>query len=588
MAATLLLAAGAAWAAGDADGIIVKLRDAPAHADVAREKAQSGDQRSARGEAARQKLDRVLREAGVDQPGIDVPSAPRIRSAGRDAQLLRYDRPLTQDEAERLVKRLRERPDVEWAVPNTLEQRQQSAPDNTSTPSDPLFGGLDRQWWLLPVQGTNTNVLNGRLRGVPGFQSAWASRGNGIGMAAAPVAVLDSGILFDHPDLPASQLLPGYDFVSDATAAGDGDGEDDNPLDEGDFCGTASSSWHGTKIAGLIAARTNNGTGVAAIHWAGQVLPVRIAGRCGARVLDIVNGIRWAAGLEVDGVPVNPNPARVINISYGGTAACDSAYQAAIDEVRTEKGAVVIAAAGNEQKAPTRPANCDNVIGVGALNRDGFKATYSNFGNKLVISTVGGDPTDRGAWGSRLGDTGLRTITNLGTQTAGPYDYGYVFGTSFSAPLVSGTVSLMLGLNPELTADDIVKGLKLSSREHVKSAYIGACSSSNPGRCICSTTTCGEGILDADQALAFALDPGSYVRPSSLDNDVVVDSADVISAVNANAQDVTINTEPAGPCGRDGVCSGAMQPGWLLGLLGASAALLWRRRGRAARAGARA
>jgi serine protease len=581
--AALLMSAGAAQAAGEADGVIVKLRGAPAHTEVALEKAQSSDQRSVRGEAAQQKLQRVLRETALDVQAVDVPSAAKTRPTGRDAQVIHYDRLLSKDEAERMAKKLRERSDVEWAVPNTMEKLQ--AVDTNSNPDDQLFGGTSQQWWLQPVAGTNNSTLINRLRGVPGFQTAWSQHGNGIGMTAAPVAVLDTGILA-HPDLPTTHLLPGYDFVTSTTASGDGDGRDADPTDDGDFCGTTASHWHGTKIAGLLAAQTNNNLGVAAIHWDGRVLPVRIAGRCGALLSDLIDGIRWAAGLAVEGAPTNANPVRVINVSFGSSEACNAAYQSAINEVRTEKGAVVVAAAGNEQTSPTRPASCSNVIGVGALNRDGFKTTYSNFGSQLVVSTVGGDPTTSGAWGSRLGDSGLLTITNDGTTTAGASDYTGVFGTSYSAPLVAGTVSLMLGLNSNLTPEQIVQGLQLSSRRHVSSAYIQACSDSNPGRCICTTSTCGAGILDADQALAYALSPTTYSRPASLDTTVSVDSSDVVSAVTANSKDVTVTpSTPAGPCGRDNVCGGAMQPGWLLGLLAASAALLWGRRRAAGQGG---
>jgi serine protease len=575
----LLTALNPARAAGEADGVIVKLRGAPAHTEVALEKAQSSDQRSARGEAAQQKLQRVLRETALDVQAVDVPSAAKTRPTGRDAQVIHYDRLLSKDEAERMAKKLRERSDVEWAVPNTMEKLQ--AVDTNPNPDDPQFGGTSQQWWLQPVSGTNASTLINRLRGVPGFQTAWSQHGNGLGMVAAPVAVVDTGILFDHPDLPSRHLLPGFDFVTSTTASGDGDGRDADPTDAGDFCGTTPSHWHGTKIAGLLAAQTNNNVGVAAIHWDGRVLPVRAAGRCGALLSDLIDGIRWAAGLAVDNAPTNPNPVRVINVSFGSSEACNEAYQSAIDEVRNEKGAVVVAAAGNEQTSPTRPASCNNVIGVGALNRDGFKSTYSNFGSQLVVSTVGGDPTGQGAWGSALGDSGLLTITNDGTTTAGASNYTGVFGTSYAAPVVAGTISLMLGLNPNLTPDQIVQGLQLSARRHVSSAYIQACSDSNPGRCLCATTspyTCGAGILDAEQALAYALAPTTYSRPASLDTIVSVDSADVIAAATAG-KDVTVTpSTPAGPCGRDNVCAGAMQPGWLLGLLAASAALLWGRR----------
>ncbi len=200
--------------------------------------------------------------------------------------------------------------------------------------------GNTGQWWLHPVSGANGNVLNARLRGVPGLQTAWL-RSTGVG-AAAPVAVavLDTGITV-HPDLDAN-VLPGYDFVSTVEYAGDGTGRDADPADPGDFvsaqdksanpvafsaCAIENSSWHGTNIAGVVAAVTNNGDGVAGVNWNARIVPVRVAGKCGADVADIIEGMRWAAGLPVSGVPLNANPVRIVNISFGGTAACGPAYQ---------------------------------------------------------------------------------------------------------------------------------------------------------------------------------------------------------------------------------------------------------------------
>jgi serine protease len=159
------------------------------------------------------------------------------------------------------------------------------------------------------------------------------------------------------------------------------------------------SSWHGTQIAGIVAALTDNAEGIAAASRDGRVLPVRVAGKCGAEVADIIDGMRWAAGLPVAKagggfLPANPDPARIISISFGSSAACNPAYQSTIDEL-AEHGAVVVAAAGNQHAAPMRPANCKGVIGVAALNRDGFKATYSNFGAGPIVATVGGDPTTK-------------------------------------------------------------------------------------------------------------------------------------------------------------------------------------------------
>jgi serine protease len=579
LAAFLCLTAGASTAQTlSVNGLIVKLRDAPSHEQVDRERTLAGGM-SATGEARRERLQRVMREAAVDLPSTDVPSVPDLLPVGRAAQLLRYGRSLSAAEAATLAERLRERPDVEWVVPNEREQLLQ-------VPQDPRFS---EQWWLQTVRGSNGNAIDDRLRGVPGFQSAWA---RSTGGPAAVVAVLDTGIT-DHPEL-AGRVLPGYDFVSVVEYANDGDGRDDNPSDPGDWvtesevnggglfqgCFAANSSWHGTIISGQIAALTNNGAGVAAMNWDGHVVPVRVAGKCGAEVADIVDGIRWAAGLQVTGAPRNENPAKVINISFGGASQCNEAYQSAIDEARLA-GAVVVAAAGNDSAAPTRPANCNGVVAVGSLNRDGFKTSYSSFGPQLTVSTVGGDD-ERGAWGTLLADTGLLGIGNPGATspaavTAGSPD-GFVraYGTSFSAPLVSGAVSLMLSVNPELTPDQIIAGLRASARPHVTSSRIGACSDANPGRCICTTATCGAGMLDADQALVYAAAPASYVAPNR--QGANIDAAEVNQAVGLGA-DRAPNPTPPPPGGGssddddDDRGGGAMGTAWLLGLALAAWAL---------------
>jgi serine protease len=394
------------------------------------------------------------------------------------------------------------------------------------------------------------------------------------------VAVLDTGITA-HPDLNGGQLLPGYDFVSEVDYANDGGGRDADPSDPGDWvtssekasnplfkdCDVTDSNWHGTIISGLIAAATNNGDGVAGINWSGRVLPVRVAGKCGATVSDIVDGMRWAGGLSVAGVADNPNPARVINISFGSSAACNAAYQSAIDELYAV-GVVVVAAAGNEHTAVIRPASCNHVVAVAALNRDGFKASYSNFGPDVVVSTVGGDDSS-GAWGDLLTDGGLLTLYNLGTTGPGAAGYARVFGTSFAAPVVAGTISLMLSVNANLTVDQIVAGLRLSARPHVTSNVIGQCSASNPGRCICTSTTCGAGILDASQALAYAQNPTGYAPPTPTVTNI--DAPEVVAAA-ARGPDIAQGSTNSSDSG------GGALDGWALLALAALTLLALRRR----------
>lgn len=600
-------------------GLVVQLRDAPSHAALAREHALARDANEVPREVARwQRLVADLRNDGAVLRELPAwaNGAPRRDPVGASAQLLRFAQPLTAEQAGRVSARLTARPEVAWVAANTRERRQATA---ANAPGDPYFPGLSQQWWLQPVQGSNASPIEGRLRGVPGFLPAWLA--STTGSAAAVVALLDSGITC-HPDLGnltpgciGGAILPGYDFVTDWDPvaqrgyANDGDGRDADPRDPGDWvsaadrsadptryggCDVEDSSWHGTIIAGLLAARTDNGVGVAAMNWNGRVLPVRVAGKCGADVVDIVDGMRWAAGLPAckrsDGaggcaefVPANPFPARVINISFGGSAACGELYQQAIDEVRAAPGggAVVVAAAGNGWAAPSRPANCQRVIGVAALNRDGFKTNYSNFGATLAISTIGGDDycdnaSECGAWASLLADSGLLTIGNGGAQspagcaTPGANCYYHHFGTSFSAPLVAGAVSLMLSVRPDLTVSQIEQGLARTARPHVTSsvAGFGPCSDNNPGRCLCTTSTCGAGMLDVAQALLYAASPATYVAPAA--RGAVLDTPELRTAAAAGP-DRPAN--PAPPASSDGGGGGAFGAAWVLMLALAAWAL---------------
>jgi serine protease len=564
-------------------GLIVQLRGSPTHAALARERASGADgARSHEREQARwQSVQAAL-------PPLHITER---RAVGESAQLMRFAQPMSAAQAKTMAAQLAQRPDVLWAVPNTRERRLQAAgPSNA--PTDPLFA---QQWGLQPVTGSDGLPPAQRMRGVPGFQSAWTSVTTGS--SSSVIAVLDNGIVA-HPDL-AGKVLAGYDMVSDLDFSNDGDGRDADPSDPGDWvdsadlalpafasagCVAETSSWHGTAIAGMLAANVNNGQGGASMNWPGKVLPVRVAAKCGADVVDIVDGMRWAAGLDVCAnaactafLPRNPNPARVLNISFGGDGNCNP-YQGAIDELRN-LGVVVVAAAGNEHAAePTRPAKCPGVIGVGALNRDGFKTTYSNFGAGLVVSTVGGDDSD-GAWGSRVADSGLLAVGNLGDTVPQGSSYFSYFGTSFSTPIVAGAVSLMLAVNPNLTAQQIEEGLRASARPHVTSSLPGvaACSDANPGRCLCTTNTCGAGILDVPQALAYAAAPGSYVAPARQAD--VINAAELRDAAAAGPDrpaNPTTTTPPPSGGNNSGGGGGAMSA-WWLAALGAAVLALRRR-----------
>lgn len=474
-----------------------------------------------------------------------------------------------------LLRRLRADPRIAEVVE---EQRERAL---AVTPSDTRFA---EQWWLQP-RGTGST-------GVADFSTAWLRRAAGV---AGPVAVLDSGITY-HPDLFANQL-PGYDFVSNPVYAGDGDGRDADPEDLGDavtdndratrpaeFSGCPAqprSGWHGTIIAGLIGAMTDNNNGVAGAGFNTGFVPVRVAAKCGAAQGDIVAGMRWAAGLPVSGVPANPNPARVIVISYGSEAACDAVYRDALAEVRAA-GALVVVAAGNLRRGVFRPANCPGALAVTALNREGYKAVYANFGAEVALAAPGGDDDTGADCDAHLADGGLVSTGNLGETSQGAAGYAAASGTSFAAPAVAATAALMLRRNPALTVDQLIAGLRTSAAPFVQVPLLGECgpANANAGRCSCSTASCGAGMLDADQALAYAAAPATYVAP--------VRGAPTLRDARIEACAATLGrpvppvvtppvTPPVEPPAAGETGGGALDPAWLV-LLAAAALSLRQRR----------
>ncbi len=226
------------------------------------------------------------------------------------------------------------------------------------------------------------------------------------GSKSVVVAIVDGGIVV-HPDL-AGQTVPGYDMIADSRNAKDGSGRDANPADPGNssngrYCTAHPSTWHGTHVAGIVAALRNNEIGISGIAPGVRIQPVRVVGQCGASLSDVVAGIRWASGGDVPGVPRNKTPADVINLSLSSTVtdyACPAAYQDVIDEAR-RRGAVVVASAGNQgQSVRTRtPANCAGVLSVGATDVDGSPTSYTNAGRTIGIMAQGGEAgAGQGIW----------------------------------------------------------------------------------------------------------------------------------------------------------------------------------------------
>ncbi|WP_247660966.1 S8 family peptidase [Ideonella alba] len=325
------------------------------------------------------------------------------------------------------------------------------------TPDDPMYS---QQWHYFDTVG-----------GIR-LPAAW-DLATGAGVV---VAVIDTGVR-PHADL-ADNLLSGYDFVTSASMGHDGDGRDADALDPGDGCSSGHSSWHGTHVAGTIAALTNNGVGVAGVAYGAKILPVRALGCGGGYNSDIADAIAWASGGSVSGVPDNTTPARVLNLSLGGSGACSTTLQSAIDGARS-RGSVVVVAAGNSN-APAggfNPANCRGTITVAATGPGGAKAPYSNYGGVVDVAAPGGNLA-RGA------AAGILSTLNDGGATPGNDIYQSYQGTSMATPHVAGVAALMLSRNASLTPDEVEALIKGTAR-----GFPQACSG------------CGTGIVNAERAV---------------------------------------------------------------------------------------
>lgn len=435
-----------------------------------------------------------------------------LRQTGRDAYVLRLDGSLPNADAKALARKLAEDPSVEYAQPDFRMHAL------ATIPNDPLFA---TQWYL-----SDTNVgLN--------LPAAWdLTTGSGV-----VVAVLDTGIV-QHADIDSARILSGYDFISPDTTtggttvvAGDGDGRDPSATDPGDrvtafdqttlnsifgngSCPIEDSSWHGTQVASVIAAATDNAQDIAGINWAARILPMRVLGRCGGFTSDIMEAMRWAAGLSVSGVPDNPAPnhAQVLNLSLGvSSEPCTNFEQSVFDEILSA-GAVkaIVTAAGNDGGAASQssPGSCNGAVNVAGILISGAKASASNFGAGVTVAAPYGSSVSDG-----VGSSGaILSLGNDGTTSFIASPGGDIVlrvgGTSFSAPLVSGVISLMLSVNPNLTASQVYDTLRQSARAFP--------SSSN-----CRNLGCGSGTVDAAAAILMARDNPPAIRsfPDSTDND---------------------------------------------------------------------
>lgn len=346
------------------------------------------------------------------------------------------------------VKTLRARDDVLYAQPNWIKRI-------VAQPNDPLYS----KQWHYHASGTGTGEAPGGIN----LPKAWD--GN-QGKAEIVIAVVDTGILPDHPDIAGSpNLLPGYDMITVPAISNDSDGRDTDPTDPGDaiaanecYPGSPAQgdSWHGTHVAGTIGVgRTNNGMGVAGVNWHAKVMAVRVLGKCGGTTTDINDGIRWAAGLDVPGAPANPHPARVINLSLGTPPGVpcsdDPATQSAIRDA-VAAGALVVIAAGNDavDAASVTPASCDEGFTVAASDYRGHLVTrYSNFGPDVKILAPGGD--------LRRDDNGDSQPDGVLSMVKG--GYAYFNGTSMAAPHVAGVAALIFAEDPSMIPGQVMARL---------------------------------------------------------------------------------------------------------------------------------
>ncbi len=439
--------------------------------------------------------------------------------------------------------RLRADPEVEYASIDERRYVHQAA-------TDPLF----MQQWYLQNDPSTPSAIDA--------VSAWDVT---TGSASLVIADVDTGVRFDHPDLLRAtlggRLLPGFDFVSNEAVANDGNGWDADASDPGDWltnaestaapfkgCTVGNSSWHGTRTAGLLGALTNNATGIAGITWGTQILPLRALGKCGGYDSDIQQAMLWAAGLHVNSVPDNPNPARIINMSFGSTnGACPQSYQDVIQQV-TALGVVVVVSAGNEGGPVDTPGNCAGVVAVAGLRHAGTKVGFSSLGPEIALSAPAGNCVNTAPGSQCL--FSILTTTNSGTTVPQTNTYtdqfaGANLGTSFSAPIVSGIAALMASVNPALNSCQMTARLKEGAQPFPQTSAgespqppmchvpTGA-SDLQVAECVCTLDgkTCGAGMANARAAVAAALRPIAAVSITTQQGTAMLAATGSASALN--------------------------------------------------------
>jgi serine protease len=463
-------------------------------------------------------------------------------------QVIRVENPAAGESLAGTLARLRADPQVQYAEP---DQRRYIH----GVPNDPLYPD---QWYLLPSSATTPSAIDA--------QTAWNTS---TGAAGLVIADIDTGVRFEHPDLlsvsqSGGRLLSGYCFISDPFIANNASCPGADASDPGDWvtssdltqpeCSNASvaySSWHGTRVAGILGAIANNAAGIAGVTWTAQILPVRALGKCGGTDSDIISGMLWAAGIAVSGAPVNTHPAKIINMSLGGTGSCPLSYQDVVNQI-TALGVLIVASAGNEGGPVDAPANCSGVVAVAGLRHAGTKVGYSSLGPEVALGAPAGNCVNTTASAPCVYE--LITTTNLGTQGPDADDYTGMYscdpttggnancsisgnqyrtpnlGTSFSAPQVAAIGALMTTVNSKLNSCQLLSRLQEGALPYPQSSvgetpqpplcHVPASSADvQSAECICTTDgqTCGAGMASAPGALNAAQRPIAAVSvPASV------------------------------------------------------------------------
>jgi len=423
---------------------------------------------SARNEKLSVDFDKMLTKA----TGVEMRI---VRATAGGAWVVETAAPVSGAQAKEIVKVLEATPGIRYAMPD----RRVRAHAASYYPNDTFY----QQGYLWNLD----DPIYGDYYGIDAAH-AWAIT---VGSSSIVGAIVDTGIIA-HPDL-AGRVVAGYDFITDPERARDGDARDENPRDWGDYadageCGddAEESSWHGSHVAGTFGAAGDNSYGIVGVDWRARIQPVRVLGRCGGSTIDITEGMLWAAGGAIPGIPPNPTPARVINLSIGGEGECEPFEQAAYDEALS-RGALVVVSAGNENDNADlySPASCYGVSTVVATDAYGYRASYSNYSVYADISAPGGDKTRYEEDSEGI----LSTVENSTRSPSGVYVYDWYQGTSMAAPHVTGVGALMLSVNSSLTPAQM-KGI------------MAATSTNFAPDSVCRTDgDCGAGIVNAYYAV---------------------------------------------------------------------------------------